>query len=144
MLKIFTPLMDDGIEGYEPIIETEMTLQQALTKVCRVSRTYCKLSRGAKETSKKIMSGDVKLIMLAKDTEPRILQLITLLAKEKGIPIISIDDRLELGRIVGVENVSAGGKIRSKGCSVAAIQDYCEQTVEASFVQAALVRGVSS
>lgn len=129
---------------YEPVIETELTLEQALTRVCTVSRTYCKLSKGAKETTKKLLAGDARLVMLAKDAEPRIEKLVSVLAKEKGIPMILIESRAELGKIVGIDNVSASGKARSKGCCVAAIQDYCEQTPEAGFVQAALMKGVSS
>ncbi|AFN82415.1 40S ribosomal protein S12 [Encephalitozoon romaleae SJ-2008] len=131
-------------EMQEPMMESEMTLQEALSKVCKVSRTYCKLSRGARETTKKILAGNMRFVMLAKDAEPKIAKLVTLLAKKKDIPIISVESRLELGKIVGVENASSSGKVRSKGCCVAGIQDYCEQTTEAGFVQAALLKGVSS
>lgn len=135
---------DNNTAAYEPIIETELTLEQALTKVCKVSRTYCKLSRGAKETTKKVIAGHAKLVMIAKDAEPKIEKLVRILAKEKDIPIISIESGAELGKIVGVENISSSGKVRSKGCCVAAVQDYCEQTPEASFVQSALIKGISS
>ena len=141
MAEKFYPPMN---EMQDSMIETEMTLQEALTKVCKVSRTYCKLSKGAKETTKKILAGTMRFVMLTKDAEPRVEKLVTLLAKKKDIPIISIETRQELGRIVGVENVSSTGKVRGKGYSVAGIQDYCEQTSEAIFVQAALLRGVSA
>ncbi|ADM10944.1 40S ribosomal protein S12 [Encephalitozoon intestinalis ATCC 50506] len=131
-------------EMQEPMMEPEMTLQDALSKVCKVSRTYCKLSRGARETTKKMLAGKMNFVMLAEDAEPRIAKLVTLLAKKKEIPIISIETRLELGKIVGVENANSSGKVKTKGCCVAGIQDYCEQTSEAGFVQAALLKGVSS
>jgi len=83
-------------------------------------------------------------VMISKDAEPKIEKLISLLAEKKGIPMICIENRVELGKIVGVENVSSSGKVRSKGCAVAAIQDYCEQTIEAGFVQASLIKGISS
>ncbi|CAD24962.1 40S RIBOSOMAL PROTEIN S12 [Encephalitozoon cuniculi GB-M1] len=131
-------------EMQEPMMEPEMTLQEALSKVCKVSRTYCKLSRGAKETTKKMLADKMSFVMVAENAEPRISKLVMALAKKKNIPVISIGSCLELGRIVGVENVSSSGKVRSKGCCVAGVQDYCEQTSEAGFVQAALLKGISS
>ena len=134
-------------EVHEPIVESEktITIEDALKKVCMVSRTYCKLSKGTKETLKKILSGQMRFVMLAKDADQKIKTIVMDLASKANVPVVLIETRADLGKIVGVVETNEEGKSSGgKGCSVAGVQDYCEQTMEAGFVQAALLTGVLS
>lgn len=127
---------------YEPIVETELTLPKALAKVCKVSRTHCMLLKGSKETVKKIITGPIEFLMLAKDAEPRIWAIVDKAAKKNGIPIIPVESQVELGKIVDTE--SSGEKAMIKKCCVAAVQDYCEETVESEFVREYIMGGLTS
>ncbi|KAH9412184.1 hypothetical protein HK407_01g00770 [Ordospora pajunii] len=131
----------------EPMVEPEITIkiEDALKKVCMVSRTYCKLSKGTKETLKKVLSGQMRFVMLAKDADQKIKTVVMDLANKGNVPVVLIENRMDLGRIVGVvETNEEGRSIGGKGCSVAGVQDYCEQTMEAGLVQAALLTGILS
>ncbi|KAM0672331.1 ribosomal protein S12 [Ordospora colligata] len=134
-------------EVQELMVEPEKTttIEDALKKVCMVSRTYCKLSKGTKETLKKILSGQMRFVMLAKDADQKIKTIVMDLASKANVPVVLIETRADLGKIVGVVEINEEGKSSGgKGCSVAGVQDYCEQTMEAGFVQAALLTGVLS
>jgi small subunit ribosomal protein S12e len=140
--KIFIPKMEEEL-AYAPAIESEMTLPEALMKVCRVSRTYCKLFKGARECVKKLQAGDAILVLLAKDSEPRVAELVKVYAMKRKVPIISIDTRAELAKIAGQEKINSNEKTKHKNCCVAIIQDFCEPTPERAFVESILRSGLA-
>jgi small subunit ribosomal protein S12e len=127
--------MEEEAITYEPAIENEMTLPEALKKVCKVSRTHCKLFKGARECVKKLHGSMPVLVLLAKDSLPKITELVRTYAVLKEVPVISIDTKAELARIVGQEKINSNEKIKHKDCSVAVIEDFCEFTPERTFVE---------
>jgi len=57
--------------------------------------------------------------------EPSYEKLVRSLCKEHGIPIIEVEDKAELGQMVGQCKMDKDGKARKiVGCSVAVVKDY--------------------
>ena len=62
-----------------------------------------KVDKGINEVTKAIELGVAKLVVYAKDVEPKeIIAHIPLLAKEKGIPCVEVDSKQKLGLAVGI------------------------------------------
>src|SRR3989344_8892356 len=62
-----------------------------------------KVDKGINEVTKAIELGVAKLVVYAKDVEPKeIIAHIPLLAKEKGIPCVEVDSKQKLGIAVGI------------------------------------------
>jgi len=67
-----------------------------------------KVDRGINETTKAVERGVAKLVVIAKDVDPKELtQHIPILCKEKAIKIIEADSKQKLGISVGI-GVSCG------------------------------------
>ena len=65
-----------------------------------------KIDKGINETTKAIERGVAKLVVAAKDVNPKeIIQHLPLLCKEKGIKYIEADSKQKLGIAIGI-NVS--------------------------------------
>ena len=71
---------------------------------------------------------------MATDCEPKIKTIATFFAQKNKIPIISIEDRKELGRILNFEKTTLGGKVRNSGCGIALISDFNEKTKATQFI----------
>ncbi len=62
-----------------------------------------KVDKGINEVTKAIELGVAKLVVYAKDVEPKeIIAHIPLLSKEKGIPCVEVDSKQKLGLAVGI------------------------------------------
>lgn len=62
-----------------------------------------KVDKGINEVTKAIELGVAKLVVFAKDVDPKeIIAHIPLLAKEKGIPCVEVDSKQKLGLSVGI------------------------------------------
>ena len=71
-----------------------------------------KLKKGVNEATKAIERGTAKLVAVAKDVSPaEIVMHLPLLAKDKGIPCVTVDTKEELGSAAGI----------SVGCSAVSI-----------------------
>ena len=78
------------------------------------ARKTGKIDKGTNEATKAIENGTAKLVVYAKDVEPKeIVAHLAIIAKEKGIPCHEVDSKQKLG-------VSAG--IGVKAAAVAVIQ----------------------
>jgi large subunit ribosomal protein L7Ae len=65
-----------------------------------------KIDKGINETTKAIERGTAKLVVAAKDVNPKeIIQHLPLLCKEKGIKYVEADSKQKLGIAIGI-NVS--------------------------------------
>ena len=70
------------------------------------ARKTGKIEKGINEVTKAIERGTAKLVVVAKDTEPKeIMQHIPVLCKEKLIPYEEVDNKQKLGISAGI-NVS--------------------------------------
>jgi large subunit ribosomal protein L7Ae len=63
-----------------------------------------KVEKGTNEVTKAIERGTAKLVVYAKDVEPKeIVQHLSLLCKEKNIPCQEVDSKQKLGLSVGIQ-----------------------------------------
>ena len=62
-----------------------------------------KVDKGVNEVTKAIELGVAKLVVYAKDVEPKeIIAHLPVLAKQKGIPCLEVDSKQKLGLAVGL------------------------------------------
>jgi large subunit ribosomal protein L7Ae len=62
-----------------------------------------KIEKGTNEVTKAVELGTAKLVLYAKDVEPKeIVQHLPLLCKEKNIPCVEVDSKQKLGISVGI------------------------------------------
>lgn len=67
------------------------------------ARKTGKIEKGTNEVTKAIERGTAKLVVIAKDVEPKeIIQHIPILCKEKNIKCEEADSKLKLGVAVGI------------------------------------------
>ena len=80
--------------------------KQAVEKVLEaveIAKTTGKLKKGTNEVTKAIERGTAKLVVIAKDVNPKeIVMHIPLLAKEKNIPFVEVPSKEELGSAAGL------------------------------------------
>ncbi|MBS3072089.1 ribosomal L7Ae/L30e/S12e/Gadd45 family protein [Candidatus Pacearchaeota archaeon] len=67
------------------------------------ARKTGKIDKGANEVTKAIELGVAKLVVFAKDVEPKEIVLhLSVLCKEKGIPCVEVDSKQKLGIAAGI------------------------------------------
>ncbi len=67
------------------------------------ARKSGKIEKGTNEVTKAIERGTAKLVVYAKDVEPKeIVQHIPILCKEKKIPCVEVDSKQKLGIVAGL------------------------------------------
>lgn len=75
-----------------------------------------KVDKGANEVTKAIELGVAKLVVYAKDVEPKeIVSHISILCKEKGIPCQEVDSKQKLGIAVGINVNTAAVAVINAG-----------------------------
>jgi len=85
------------------------------------ARKTGKIEKGTNEVTKAVERGTAKMIVIAKDVEPKeIVQHLPILCKEKDIPCEEADSKEKLGMAAGL----------SIGCSSVAIIDTGEAKIE--------------
>ena len=94
------------------------------------------LHKGLNEVCKALDRKQALLCVLAENCDdPKYKKLITALAKSNGIPVITIDNRNDIGEWLGHCKYDKEGKARKvKGTSSVAIVDYGEETEALTFV----------
>jgi len=81
-----------------------------------LARKTGKIIKGTNEVTKAIENEKAKLVIVAKDVNPpEITMHIPLLAKEKGIPVIEVPSREELGAAAGLKIGTASVAIVKEG-----------------------------
>jgi len=75
-----------------------------------------KVDKGANEVTKAVELGAAKLVLYAKDVEPReIVAHIAAICKEKGIPCFEVDSKQKLGIAVGINVNTAAVAVVNAG-----------------------------
>ncbi len=81
-----------------------------------LARKTGKIIKGTNEVTKAIEKEKAKLVVVAKDvTPPEILMHIPLLAKEKGIAVVEVPSKEELGAAAGLKVGTASVAIEKEG-----------------------------
>jgi large subunit ribosomal protein L7Ae len=87
------------------------TVEKAFEAI-EIAKSTGKVKKGVNEATKAIERGTAKLVAVAKDvTPPEIVMHMPLIAKDKGIPCVTVDTKEELGSAAGI----------SVGCSAVAV-----------------------
>merc|ERR1712226_933766 len=112
-------------------------VMDALKKVIRIAMSNDGVVKGLNQVGKSLDRGDAFLCILAEDCDdPKYKKLITALAKQNKIPLITVPSRTDLGEWTGqckyeksTEKGAETGKARKiKGCSSLCIRDYGEES----------------
>ena len=94
------------------------------------------LVKGLNEVCKALDRKEAVLCVLAENCDdPKYKKLITALAKANSIPVITIENRNDIGEWLGHCKYDKEGKARKvKGTSSVAIKDFGEETAALAFV----------
>lgn len=88
---------------------------QALEAV-EVAKATGKVKKGINEVTKTIEKGTAKLVLYAKDVNPKeVVMHLTPLCKEKGIPCVEVGSKEELGASAGIGLSTAAVSIVKEG-----------------------------
>jgi len=103
-------------------------LNEKVFESIEIAKTTGKIKKGTNEVTKAIEKGTAKLVVVVKDvTPPEVVMHLPLLAKEKGVPCITVDSKEELGTAAGL-GVSAGSvAIVQEGEAKKLIQEIVSQ-----------------
>ena len=75
-----------------------------------------KVDKGVNEVTKAVERGVAKLVVVAKDIDPKELtQHLPILCKEKGIKFVEVDSREKLGISVGINRPAAAVAVIEEG-----------------------------
>merc|ERR1719473_143545 len=113
-------------------------IKDALKKVIRVAMSADGVVKGLNQVGKSLDRGDAFLCVLAEDCDdPKYKKLITALAKQNKVPLITVDARKDLGEWTGqCKYDKENGKARKvRGCSSLAIKDYGEVSDALSVIE---------
>ena len=72
-------------------------------ELVEIARKTGKVDKGTNEVTKAVERGQVKLVVIAEDVQPKeIVQHLPLLCSEKGIPYVLVDSKKKLGIAAGL------------------------------------------
>lgn len=75
-----------------------------------------KVKKGVNEVTKVVERGTAKLVLVAQDTNPKeIIMHLPALCEEKGIPLVPVPKREELGEAAGLSIPTAAAAITQEG-----------------------------
>jgi len=81
-----------------------------------VAKTTGKLKKGSNEVTKALEKGGAKLVVIAKDVDPKeIVMHIPLLAEEKGVICVEVPSKEELGAAAGIQKATSAVAIVQEG-----------------------------
>ncbi len=81
-----------------------MVNEEQILEAVELARKTGKIKKGTNEATKALERGNAKLVVYAKDANPKeIVMHIPLLAKEKNIPVFEVSQKAELGAAAGLE-----------------------------------------
>jgi len=84
--------------------ELSKEIIEKVFEIVEQARISGKIRKGVNEATKAIEKAEAKLVVVAKDVDPKEITMhLPLLAKEKGIPFAEIPKREELGAAAGID-----------------------------------------
>ncbi len=97
-------------------------------EIIEKARKTGKIKKGTNEVTKAIEREEAKLVVVAKDVSPgEIVQHISALCKEKGIPCAQVDEKARLGQAAGVSVPTACIAIVKEGDAKADIEKLAKE-----------------
>ena len=96
--------------------EVSKDIQDKAYEALELDKKSGKLKKGTNEVTKAIERGTAKLVLVAKDTNPKeIIMHLPALCEEKEIPLIPVPTREELGTVAGLNVPTAAVAIIQEG-----------------------------
>jgi len=96
--------------------EVPKEIQNKAYEALELAKKSGKIKKGTNEVTKAIERGTAKLVLVAKDTNPKeIIMHLPALCEEKDIPLIPVSTREELGTIAGLNVPTAAIAITQEG-----------------------------
>ncbi|MFH1072377.1 MAG: ribosomal L7Ae/L30e/S12e/Gadd45 family protein [Nanoarchaeota archaeon] len=103
-------------------------MSEKIYEAIELARKGGKLAKGTNEVTKMIEKGLAKLVITAKDVNPKeIVMHIPLLSKEKGIPCVEVPSKEELGAAAGLPVGCACVAIVNEGEAAELIKEIASQ-----------------
>lgn len=97
-----------------------------------LARTTGKIKKGTNEVTKSIERGTAKLVVIAKDVSPpEVTMHIPLLGKEKGVPVVEVGSKEELGAAAGLTVPAVSVAVIQEGEAKSIIKEIAEETKSA-------------
>jgi large subunit ribosomal protein L7Ae len=97
------------------VLPEDFKMEKAYEAI-ELARKGGKITKGTNEVTKAIEKGTAKLVVIAKDVNPKEITMhIPLLAKEKGIACIEVPSKEELGAAAGIPLGTAAVAIIKEG-----------------------------
>lgn len=99
-------------------------IQEKAYEALELARKTGKIKKGTNEVTKAVERGTAKLVLVAKDVNPKeIIMHLPSLCEEKEIPFIPISTREELGNMAGLTVPTAAIAIIQEGDAKQAIKE---------------------
>ena len=103
-------------------------LSNRALEAVELARTTGKIKKGTNEVTKAIERGTAKLVLVAKDVSPpEVVMHIPLLGKEKGVPVVEVPSKEELGAAAGLSVPAVSVAIVQEGEAKAIVKEITEE-----------------
>lgn len=97
-------------------IEVPTEAMDKVYEVVEVAKSTGKVVKGTNETTKAIEKGKAKIVVIAKDVEPKeIVMHIPAIAEEKGVPCYQVPSKEDLGAAVGIQVPTGSVAVTNEG-----------------------------
>ncbi len=98
-----------------------------ILEIVEIARETGKIRKGINETTKAIERGEAKLVIQAEDVNPKeIVAHLKPLCEEKGVPLVTVPSKEELGRRAGIDVAASSVAI----CEPGEAKDKLEQLIK--------------
>jgi len=97
-------------------------------EIVEIAKKTGKIDKGTNEVTKSIERGQLKLVVIAEDVQPKeIINHLPVLCEEKGIPYLMVDSKKKLGVAAGINVATASVGIVDAGDAADAIADLSKK-----------------
>lgn len=98
-------------------------------EVVEVAKATGKIRKGTNETTKAVENGTAKLVVIAKDVNPKeVVMHLPVLCKEKNVPCIEVNTKEELGESAGIPVGTASVAVTNEGDAKKILAEIIEES----------------
>ncbi len=108
--------------------ELPKEIVEKVFEAVEIAKKTGKIKKGTNETTKAIERGTAKLVVLAKNTNPKeIIMHLPALCEEKGIPCATVNSKEELGTAAGLGVPTSSVAVLQEGDAKALLKELTEK-----------------